>query len=246
MSKSIYNLNKEIESFVLEKGEKKYSIEELKYVSQYTGFGGLWNFDHNLKKERGLYEYYTPEPIIRKMVGLAARYGFKSGKVLEPSCGVGRFMHYFSPNSDVVGIELDKTSYLICKSNFPHFDIRHQSFNSLFVDRRGNPQNYPSDFSLIIGNPPYGDFAGRGTIREKQITKANNYVEYFITRGLDILKKNGLLIYVIPSSFLSGSKNPVKEQILEKAELVDAYRLPKGVFKQTDIQTDIVVFKKKQ
>ena len=36
----------------------------------------------------------------------------------------------------------------------------------------------------------------------------------------------------------------VKEIINSKAELVDAYRLPNGVFETTDVLSDIVVFKK--
>ena len=70
-------------------------------------------------------------------------------------------------------------------------------------------------------------------------------MDYFITRGVDLLLPGGILIYIIPSAFLDGKETAVKANILAKAELLDAYRLPKSIFTQTDIQTDIVVFKKK-
>jgi hypothetical protein len=94
-----------------------------------------------------------------------------------------------------------------------------------------------------------GIYAGMG---EKSYTKANNYIEYFISRGLDLLERDGLLIYIIGTEVSAGGKpflqqpmTPVKNSIMEKGELVDAYRLPNGVFETTDVLTDIVVFRKK-
>lgn len=247
MSKTKYSLNREIEAFVLEKERdgRPYTAADIQYVNQYIGYGGMWSQEETLAKERGLYEYYTPIEIVEKMVGLAHRYGYQSGKVLEPSCGIGRFLHYFSPKADVTGIELDKTSYLIARANFPAFNILHQSFNELFIDRRGKAKSFQPAYQLVIGNPPYGAFSGRLTAFEKSATKADTYVDYFITRGLDLLLPGGLLIYIIPSAFLDGDVTNVKQSILQKGELLDAYRLPKAIFDQTDIQTDIVVFQKR-
>ena len=82
---------------------------------------------------------------------------------------------------------------------------------------------------------------------EKKWTGASEYDQYFITRGLDLLRENGLLIFIVPSSFLSNESkyNKLKEKIAAKADLIDAYRMPQRVFKTTDIGTDIVVFKRK-
>lgn len=239
-----YELNKEIEKFVLSK-DTPYTQKDVAYVNKYVGYGGMWNKETSLKKERGLYEYYTPIDLVEKMVGLAVKHGYKGGAVLEPSCGVGRFLHYFNPKTKVVGIEMDQVSCLIAKANFPSFDIRYQTFNELFTDRKGNSLPIKEKFDLVIGNPPYGNFSGKFTRTEKRITKANNYVEYFISRGLDVLNNGGLLVYVIPSSYLDGKANIVKENIAQKGDLIDAYRLPVGIFSQTSIQTDIVVYKKK-
>ena len=94
-----------------------------------------------------------------------------------------------------------------------------------------------------------GFFAGMG---EKSYTHANNYIDYFIFRGLDLLEKDGLLIYIIGAEtagggvpFLDQGINKVKELIVEKGKLIDAYRLPSGVFSRTDVTSDIVVFRKK-
>lgn len=251
MSKSQYRLNKEIEQFVLndmldeQNNLREYNQRDLQYVNQYKGFGGMWNYDADLEAARGLYEYYTPMDGVEKMVGLAYKHGYTGGAVLEPSCGIGRFLHYFSPKEKVVGIELDKVSATIAQMNFPNFTILNQSFNALFVDRRGNVKSWKPAYKLVIGNPPYGDFIGRMTSKEKDNTQVRNYVEYFIYRGLDVLKSGGLLIYIIPSSFLDSGESPAKTAIAQKSDLIDAYRMPKGIFDQTDIQTDIIVLKKR-
>ena len=39
--------------------------------------------------------------------------------------------------------------------------------------------------------------------------------------------------------------NYQKEKIAKLGDLIDAYRLPNKIFKDTDIATDIVVFRKK-
>lgn len=247
MSKAKYQLNKEIEQFVLNKAAN-YSQDEIAYVNQYIGYGGMWKYDAELEKERGLYEYYTPVILIEKMVGLARKHGFKDGKILEPSCGIGRILHYFPPTADLTACEPDKVSYHIAKANFsqtPSFKFVNSTFNEKFVDRRGNAKPFLAEFNLVIGNPPYGAFRGRHTSLEKEVTKATTYVEYFISRGLDVLKKGGLLIYVIPSAYIDGSSNPAKEQIHNKGDLLDAYRLPIRMFEQTDVQTDIVIYQKK-
>lgn len=247
MSKQAYLLNQDITHFLREKTRtgSTFTQEDIAYINRYTGYGGMWKLDNELTKERGLYEYYTPVELINAMIGLAYQHGYQGGPVLEPSCGIGRFLHYFPPQEKVTGIELDEISYLIARANFPTYDIRHQSFNELFIDRRGKQQEFKAAYQLVIGNPPYGEFAGKGTRAEKRLTRANTYVDYFITRGLDLLLPGGLLVYVIPSAFIDGSATAVKEEILQKADLRDAYRLPKGIFAQTDIQTDIVVFQKK-
>jgi type I restriction-modification system DNA methylase subunit len=243
MSKPSYDLNKEIEAFVLRK-DSPYSQEDINFVNQYTGYGGMWKQDANLEPRRGLYEYYTPTGIVELMIGLANIHGYKGGPVLEPSCGIGRFLHYFSPDIDVTGVEPDKVSYRIAQANFPNFKFINSTFNELFVDRRNNPIPYDKKFDLVIGNPPYGAFDGRHTVTEKKIVKPANYVEYFLYRAMYVLNPGGLIIFIIPSSFMDSGDTKVKKDLMRTMTLVDAYRLPRRMFEQTDIQTDIIVLKK--
>lgn len=242
-----YELSREIELFVLDKEKTgvPYTAEDIAYVNQYTGFGGMWDFDANLAADRGLYEYYTPWEVCAKMFGLAQRHGYKGGLVLEPSCGVGRFLHYVKPKTEVLAVEPDKTSFLIAKANFPNFQVQNSTFNELFVERNGKPKAVKPRFELVIGNPPYGAFTGKLTAQEKAATGATTYPQYFVRRSADVLLPGGLCVFIIPSAFLDNAEGRVQKDIETLFTLVDAYHMPISTFGgQTDVATDIVVFRK--
>lgn len=244
--KNQFALNKEIESLVDAKDKKaeSFSEQDKLFISQYTGSGGL--IKQGASGRGVLYEYYTPDEVVKKMWGLAYRYGYVKGRVLEPACGIGNFLKYAPNEAIVFGYETNHYSARIAQVIYPNFHIHEKSFESIFF--AGNV-HLKDDFehvkySLVIGNPPYGDFTGKyAGMGEKKWTKATQYEEYFTLRCLDLLEAKGLLVFILPSSFMDNKERFNKAK--EKADLIDAYRLPTGIFKTTDIGTDIVVFKKK-
>jgi hypothetical protein len=252
--KNQFEINKAIEELVQNIPADKLTPEEKGFIGYFAGYGGLEKYGATGKGL--LYEYFTPSVIAKKMWGLAYKYGFKGGHVLEPSCGIGEFIKYAPEQNMVTGFEINEVSANICRILFPMANIQSKYFETLFIKNnntiKDNLQGVKK-YQLIIGNPPYGTmggiYAGMG---EKAHTKANNYIEYFISRGLDLLERDGLLIYIIGTEVSAGGKpflqqpmTPVKKSIMQKAELLDAYRLPNGVFETTDVLTDIVVFRKK-
>lgn len=251
-------LNAEIKALVkykVDKGES-WSLDEIAFIQRYTGDGGIKSED----TLGVLYEFYTPHPIASRMVQLAYNHGFVGGHVLEPSVGIGRFLNYLDPsncyvdayefNENVETGEKDDTSFQICKATYPWANIRNQQFESIFYD--GNVRvGHPAEYDLVVGNPPYGEFTGyyAGKKREKRDQsgfKGQTYDQYFLWAGIELLKPGGLLVFIIPSSFMDNDKsyNKFKRTLYKKADLIDAYRLPYRIFEFTGIGTDIVVFRK--
>ena len=184
------------------------------------------------------------------MWGFAFKHGYSNGAVLEPSCGIGKFLKYAPKQARIEGYEINKYSAQIVQLLYPKAKIHNKSFEQLFFNGniylKGNFRTDP--FQLVIGNPPYGSFSGKfAGMGEKKRTKAFTYDQYFLTRGLDLLSSGGLLIFIIPQSFLdNGSKYmTLKERIANKSEFLEARRLPHGIFEHTEVGTDIVVFRKK-
>lgn len=255
--KNAYELNRAIEE-LLDTKESGFTSEEKVFMSSYSGYGGLDKIGKFSQEELKtiLYEFYTPRKVVEKMWGLAYKHGFKGGSIIEPASGIGEFIRLAPDKTLVTGYEINPYSAKIAKVLYPETTIINAAFETLFIKNNASIKNKIQGlkkYSLVIGNPPYGKFGGKyAGMGEDNYTKAENYIEYFITRGLDLLESGGLLIMIIgaevangASTFLQKGISKTKKEIMNKAILVDAYRLPNGVFERTDVLSDIIVLRKK-
>ena len=76
--------------------------------------------------------HYTDPPTVMAMWDIAKRLGFKGGRVLEPSMGVGNFFGLMpktlKAKSDLTGIELDETTAGIAKMLYPAANIQQMGY----------------------------------------------------------------------------------------------------------------------
>ena len=195
------------------------------------------------KEGRGILdEYYTQDKIVDAVRNLIKDH-FKDQKeisVLEPSIGTGNFIHAtheLSVTSRITGFEINETTAKIAKILHPEAEINLRSFETEFIDEKGNKKDFSQQYDLVIGNPPYGEHRGfyKGLGEEPKISK---YEDYFVKRSLDSLKPNGVLAMVLPSGWLNRQKS------LENANIVEGFRLPSGAFEGTQIGTDIIILRK--
>ena len=224
----------------------EYSEAEKSLMRLYSGSGGT----KDSESTAGLTEFYTPYKIVDKMWEIARTLGLKKGdSVLEPSAGIGRLSEGDNAKEyKITQLEQNKISAKINSILNPHTEVINKPFETLFMG--GKLENEPKPYdgpkhNLVIGNPPYGDYLSRykGMGEGKE---HGRWEDYFIERGLDTLKDGGHMIMLIPSSFLSKAKDKIREKIAAKAKLIDAYRLPRGIFAGSDIGTDIIVLKKEK
>jgi len=187
------------------------------------------------------------------MLALAQHYGFKGGNVLEPATGSGRLIKNLK-DTNITAFEISKENFEILKREFPNAELYNYNFEKAFLkeprfntllNRKGTEtwlKNAP--FDLVLANPPYGKFSG---LYSSYFNFKGQVEHFFILQTLYLLKKGGLGVYLIPSSFLRNgiAYNDIKKQIFEIAEFVDAYRLPSNIFEKTQIGTDILILRKK-
>lgn len=245
--KNQHELNKAIEDYINNGEYKNYSEipQEVKdWLKKYAGAGGL---EKQGAEGKGLLsEYYTPQNIVNKMWGLTAQYVNTNGaKVLEPSVGIGRFLENAPENTSFDVVEMNPVSAKITKILYPDANVTTGEFQERFIDKTNNKpvKSVNPEYDIVIGNPPYGQYSGRykGMGEGKKYSRLE---AYFINRGLDSLKENGIMTFIVPSSFLESAITPAKQEIGSKCELVDAYRLPENMFDTTSLGTDIVVLRK--
>ncbi|MDE7255356.1 MAG: N-6 DNA methylase, partial [Helicobacter sp.] len=172
--------------------------------------------------------YYTPHDVIS---AIYAQLGFVSGRVLEPSMGIGNFFaampESLRHNTQRVGIELDSVSAKIAQYLHPNARVENMNFEE-FSDSLG--------FDLVIGNPPY-----EGKMNGMPIAAA------FVKKSLELTKENGIVVQVVSNSFLDNPASAhARAAIAKEAELLGAVRLPSDTFSGTSVATDIVVFQKKR
>ena len=262
-----------IEKMIDEKGENpdNYSVIEKKFLTEYTGIGGMEkkygakarDVGMGIEQDYGLlYEFFTPDSLARTMWGLAYKHSgdMQIKDVLEPSMGAGVFCSQAPLNVNVDGYDINKYCYTINKILYTEerFNFYHDSFEKLFIkNNRSVMGDVTPMYDLVIGNPPYGTYQGEYAVlgnakSEKKHTKANNFIDYFISRGLDLLRPNGLLVYVIGHlpvfgslPFLETEMKSSKRKIMLKCDLVDAYRLGTSMFEFTNVDADIIVLRKK-
>ena len=248
--KNQHELNKAIEDYINNGEYKKYAgsvrmPQEVKdWLKKYSGAGGL---EKQGAEGKGLLsEYYTPANIVKKMWDITSQYIDTNGaKVLEPSVGVGRFIEYAPENTSFDAVEMNPVSARITKILYPDTNIETGEFQERFINTENNTpvKNVKGEYDIVIGNPPYGQYSGRykGMGEGKKFSRLE---AYFINRGLDSLKENGIMTFIVPSSFLDGAITTGKQEIAKKCELLDAYRLPENTFDTTSIGTDIIVLRK--
>jgi hypothetical protein len=267
-----YELNKGIEKWIKDNVgsfsdvySREYSLEEKLFIKNYTGYGGLGKYG---KLSIGhLFEFFTPKKVIEKMWALAYKHGYKGEhSVLEPSVGTGEFLAYSNPEARCVAYEINEYSAIITKILYPFCDVKLAPFESVFIDKRNTIRGKVDKlekFDIVIGNCPYGSFdaldveANTNAARlllgfgEKDFTDARNYVEYFLRRGMDLLKPGGLMVMIIGAElkngggmFLDGGITPVKKYLNDNCKLLEAYRLPDTTFERTGVTSDIIVLKK--
>ena len=257
--KNRYQKNVFIQALIDEKGDdpNNYSVEEKEIISQYTGMGGLEKQGATSDEDQKglLYEYYTPSTIAEFMWGLAykhQRIGIKN--VLEPSVGIGVYCETAPKGVLIEGFDISKYAISICKILYPNHSFNNSSFEKMFINRNKSVgSKVEPQFDLVIGNPPFGKYQGYySAMGEKTYTKANDFIEYFISRGLDLLKPGGLLVFIIGTIPNFGSVPLLDKEVTaglskirEKSDLVDAYRLGSGMFETTDVDSDVIVLRKK-
>ena len=159
----------------LEAAGQQASPEQQEVLSHYVGWGGVpeafdpsktaWAKEYAELKElltpeeyeaaraSTLNAHYTSPMVIRAIYEAVEQMGFRSGNILEPSCGVGNFFGMLPESmseSKLYGVELDSITGRIARQLYPNARIEVNGFEKT---------QYPDGvFDLAIGNVPFGNY----------------------------------------------------------------------------------------
>lgn len=174
----------------------------------------------------------------------------RNARILEPCFGTGAFLSACRDKgyTSIEGCEIDKELYTVVKEEYPEYTLFCRDFLSFEPTEK---------YDGIIMNPPYirqekiDDLSAYGitkeNLRKKEIfhalpSTANLYM-YFLIKAIDLLKENGQLIVIFPSSWMqarSGSK--FKELLLTNSVLANEIYISGNVFEK-NVLVDVVILK---
>ncbi|MCC2189804.1 DEAD/DEAH box helicase family protein [Fusicatenibacter sp. CLA-AA-H277] len=236
--------------------------EEQEILSRYVGWGGLadafdetkaaWETEYlELKtvltpeeyaaaRASTLNAHYTQPIVIESMYQVLENLGFTKGNILEPSMGVGNFFGMLPENlnqSKLYGVELDSISGRIAKQLYPDANIQIKGFEKT---------DYPNDFfDVTIGNVPFGAYK----VNDRQYDRYNFMIhDYFLAKTIDQLRPGGVAALITTKGTMDKASPEVRKYLAERADLLDAIRLPNTAFKAnagTEVSADILFFQKR-
>lgn len=170
--------------------------------------------DINYRKSKG--QYFTPKSIRNDLLRHLPN-NIKNPKVLDPACGTGEFLisakDYFI-NAELCGWDIDDRLIDIAKKIVP--SARFKNIDTLQEEETAR-------YDFIIGNPPYYEFSPNEKIKKRFhaiINGRTNIFSLFIKLGLDLLKDNGYLAYVLPPSMNNGAYfSKLREFIVDNSNI---------------------------
>lgn len=188
------------------------------------------------------------------MIGnLMKTQGLTPDRFLEPSAGIGQFLDAFADSyqgKEFVGFENDLLTGRILRNLHPTDRVFVEGFETI-------SKHYNNYFDVIASNIPFGSFpvfdaqyhflkSGKENETKKQSLKLIH--NYFFVKGLDTLREGGILSFITSQGLMDSPMNaPIRQYLMEHADLISAVRLPNKTFNDhagTEVGTDLIVLQK--
>ncbi|MCQ4625768.1 DEAD/DEAH box helicase family protein [Corynebacterium sp. CCUG 69979] len=189
-------------------------------------------------EESTLTAFFTGEDVIRPLWGALSAAGYETGPVLEPGSGTGNFLGHAPDTANAVGVEIDPTAARIAQHLYPEAQIINTGFEKF--------QPRDNSFAAAIGNVPFGDFQLFDPQHNPQSHSIHNH---FIIKSINLVQPGGYVALVTSSYTADSLSSAARQDMIARADLVTAARLPAGTFSSvagTEVGTDVLVFRKRE
>ncbi|EGO2845504.1 N-6 DNA methylase [Enterococcus faecalis] len=245
----------------LEQENRLATSDEQKILAKYVGWGGLAdvfdetksNFSQERKeletllteeeyasaRESVLTAYYTDPLIIKEIYRSLKRFGFSSGRILDPAMGTGNFFaampSEMREQSELYGVEIDSLSARLSKQLHQKTVIQEKGFEeTLFTE---------NSLDVVVANVPFADIR----LTDNKTLKKYYIHDYFIKRSIDLVHEGGIVAVITSSGTMDKKDASFRKELSHKADLIGGVRLPNTAFKQiagTEVTTDVLFFRK--
>ena len=246
---------------------KQATPAQMKVLRQFSGWGGLgkafvekdgWRDNPTAKRLKELLgdeayaqaemsrnsAYYTPASVIDTMWDIARALGFKGGKVLEGSAGIGNIIGAMptdmSERSNIHAVEIDETTGNILSLLYPDAKVDVQGFEATRVPN--------GSVDLAITNVPFvtGLHVNDETGDNDLSKKFRDIHDFCIAKNVRKLREGGIGIFITSNGTLDSSQKLRNWLVNEgNADVIGAFRLNNQTFGGTGATSDIIVIRKR-
>lgn len=246
---------------------KQATSAQMKVLRQFSGWGGLgkafvekddWRDNPTAKRLKELLgdeayaqaemsrnsAYYTPASVIDTMWDIARALGFKGGKVLEGSAGIGNIIGAMptdmSERSNIQAVEIDETTGNILSLLYPDAKVDVQGFEATRVPN--------GSVDLAITNVPFvtGLHVNDETGDNDLSKKFRDIHDFCIAKNVRKLREGGIGIFITSNGTLDSSQKLRNWLVNEgNADVIGAFRLNNQTFGGTGATSDIIVIRKR-
>ena len=238
------------------------SDADLRVLLGYSGWGGLSIEEAAGKFPPGvpvpdpaglIHEFYTPSRVCRAVAAAVQPWLgslVRGGEILalEPSAGIGRFIHAFTgAGFEAIrwhAAEMSPLSAAILRAARPDVALYEGPFEGWVA---GHAHAVDGKLGLVVSNPPYG-IRGPSAMQDPDKATRDEKVAYayFMRRALGLLRPDGVGVFLVPSGFLTGQgarSQRLRSSILLRHHLTAAFRLPSKLFPGAMLVTDLLFFR---
>ena len=222
--KTLSKISNEIKNKGLDPYNLKNLLDEIKIqsltfdkdeISDYLSLNG--NFGYHT----------TPNEISWLMAEIGELYSPKS--IADISCGLGNIIFHCDYCENKIGYEINTNISNITRYLFPGLEI---------INTDSLSYEYKTTFDAVISHFPFGE-------KYEKNGQKYNLETLFIEKAIKLLNPNGVLICLIPDSFLANQyKENLKVKIINENNLRAVISLQVGIFQNTSIKTSILVIEK--
>ena len=197
--------------------------------------------------------FYTPSKVVDTLLN---KITISNYRYLDPGCGSGNFLiklfNKLNEKYDEVdiinnlyGYDIDDKAILLAKINI-YMLTNNIDFNDINIYKK----DYLKDdinikYDVVLGNPPWGIKYTQEEIKDLKkrydnvFAKQDSFTQ-FILKSFELLKYNGELCFVLPSSILNIEKHELIRKVLLNKDITDIINLGREF---NDVVTDVIILK---
>ena len=245
---------------LIESGEKA-TPEQMAILRKFSGWGGLGKAftdpalapkikeiigeeayqETNLSRASA---YYTPAHVVDTLWDIAKKLGFKGGKILEGSAGIGNILGLMpteiSENSDIHAVEKDTTTGNILSLLYPDAQVDIKGFEETHIAN--------NSVDLAITNVPF--VTGLRVIDntgDLDLSKKFKSIQDFaIAKNARKLREGGLGIIITSNGTLDNNRQLHQWLTNEgDCDVIGAFRMNNETFVGANVTSDIIVIRKR-